>query len=170
VSAGRTPHPAISLVAAVADGGVIGESGSLPWRMPADLAHFKGLTMGHTLLVGRKTFQSIGRALPGRRTIVLTHEPGWHAAGCTVAGSLEEALAAAGSAETFVIGGASVYAQFLPFASRLFITRIEAVVAGDTFFPPIDGGEWQLAERKRGVVDAANPLPHEFQLWQRRPS
>jgi dihydrofolate reductase len=167
MNAAGSPHPLISLVAAVADGGVIGDRGGLPWRLPADLAHFRALTMGHGLVVGRKTFQSIGRALPGRRTIVLTREPGFRAPGCTVAGSLEAAIAACGDREIFVIGGASIYSQFLPLASRLFITRIAATVAGDAFFPAIDPSVWRLVEQAPGTVDAANPLPHEFQLWQR---
>jgi dihydrofolate reductase len=167
VNAAGSPHPVISLVAAVADGGVIGDRGGLPWRLPADLAHFRVLTMGHTLVVGRKTFQSIGRALPGRRTIVLTREPGFRAPGCTVAGSLDEAITACGGGEIFVIGGASIYSQFLPLASRLFITRIAATVAGDAFFPAIDPAVWRLVEQVPGIVDAANPLPHEFQIWRR---
>ena len=167
----------ISLVAAVADGGVIGNGGSLPWRLPADLAHFRALTMGHTLIAGRKTFQSIGRPLDGRRMIVMSRDPAFRSAlrgaqaasVCIPASSAEEALELAGSDECFVIGGASVYARFLPLASFLFITRIHAPVKGDAFFPPIEEREWILAGQRPGVVDAANPLPHEFLTYERRP-
>ncbi len=158
----------LSLVAAVADGGVIGSRGRLPWRLPADLARFKRLTMGHAVVVGRRTFQSIGRPLPGRRMIVLSRDPGFRAPGCTVVSSVEEALAEAGSGECFVIGGAAVYALFLPLASKLHITRVHAVVPGDALFPALDAREWELTGSTAGVVDADNPLPHEFETWRRR--
>jgi dihydrofolate reductase len=158
----------ISLVAAVGDGGVIGDRGRLPWRLPADLARFKALTMGHAVVEGRKTFQSIGRPLPGRRTIVLSRDPGFRAPGCTVVSSVEEALAAAGSGECFVIGGAAVYALFIPLASTLHITRVHAAVPGDAFFPPVDAREWEMAECRPGVVDADNQVAHEFETWRRK--
>jgi dihydrofolate reductase len=173
VNAGRAPTPAVVLVAAVADGGVIGNRGSLPWRLPADMARFKALTMGHAVIVGRKTFQSIGLPLPGlplpgRRVIVLTRDPAFRAPGCRTASTVEEALAAVDGDECFVIGGASVYAQFLPLASLLHITRIRAAFAGDAFFPRVDAGEWELVEQRPGIVDRENPLPHEFLTWHRR--
>lgn len=155
-------------MAAVAAGGVIGRDGGLPWRLPADLAHFRKLTMGHTLILGRKTFDSLGRALPGRRMIVLSRGPASRAGGCETAASLEEALRRAGAGEVFVIGGASIYAQALPLASRMYLTRIDAAVEGDSFFPVFDEREWQLIETRPGLTDAANPLPHEFQVWERR--
>jgi dihydrofolate reductase len=166
----------ISLVAAVAANRAIGNRWTLPWRLPADLARFKRLTTGHAVLMGRKTFQTIGGALPARRNIVLSRDPGFAAAGCTVAHSVEEALAAAGAArgavgkaadELFVIGGASVYELFLPIADRLYLTRIEVDAPGDAFFPPIDEGIWRIAESVPGKVDAENPLPHTYLVYER---
>jgi dihydrofolate reductase len=162
--------PVISIVAAVAGNGAIGYRGALPWRLPADLAHFKRITTGHAVLMGRKTFQSIGRPLPDRRNIVLTRDPGFQAQGCRVARSVEQALVAAGGGKLFAIGGASVYELFLPLASRLYITRIAAEVPGDAFFPAIDESEWRVIERAPGTVDAANPLPHEFLVYERASS
>jgi dihydrofolate reductase len=155
----------ISLVAAVAANRVIGNQGRVPWRLPADLARFKRLTTGHAVLMGRKTFQSIGGALPARRNIVLSRDPGFSAAGCEVARSVEDALAAAG--ELFVIGGASIYELFLPLAGRLYITRIEVDVPGDALFPPLDEKAWRIVESTHGVVDADNPLPHAFLVYER---
>lgn len=163
----------ISLVAAVAANRVIGNQGRLPWRLPADLARFKRLTTGHIVLMGRKTFQSIGGALPGRRNIVLSRDLGFTAAGCEVAHSVEEALTASGAPagegeELFVIGGASVYELFLLLADRLYLTRIEVDAPGDVFFPPVDEKEWRIAESTLGVVDQDNPLPHTFLVYERR--
>ncbi len=160
----------ISIVAAVARNGTIGNRGSIPWRLPADLAHFRRITTGHALLMGRKTFQSIGRPLPGRRNIVLTRDPGFQAPGCQVVHSVEQALAAAAGGELFVIGGASIYEIFLPLAGRLFITRIAAEVPGDALLPAIDEQAWRLVKRTSGTVDAANPLPHEFLVYERASS
>lgn len=165
-------EPVISLVAAVAANRVIGDRGRLPWRLPADLERFRRLTTGHAVLMGRKTFQSIGGALPARRNIVLSRDPGFSASGCLTAHSVGEALAACdasvdGGWELFVIGGASVYELFLPLAGRLFLTRIEVDVPGDAFFPAIDAIAWRIAERTPGTVDAANPLPHAFLVYER---
>jgi len=160
----------ISIVAAVARNAAIGNRGALHWRLPADLARFRRLTDGHAVLMGRKTFQSIGRPLPGRSNIVLTKDPAFQAPGCLVARSVEQALAAAGEGKLFVIGGASVYELFLPLASRLYITRIAVEVPGDAFFPAVDEKEWHLIERTPGTVDAGNPLPHEFLVYERASS
>ncbi|MCX7039949.1 MAG: dihydrofolate reductase [Spirochaetes bacterium] len=163
----------ISLVAAVAAHRVIGNQGRLPWRLPADLARFKRLTTGHAVLMGRKTFQSIGRPLPGRRNIVLSRDPDFSAAGCQIARSVGDSLTASGlsvdgGGELFVIGGASTYELFLPLADRLYVTRIAAEVPGDAFFPALDEKAWQLVEKTPGTVDAANPLPHEFLVYERK--
>lgn len=158
----------IVLIAAVARNGVIGRGGRLPWRMPADLARFKRLTLGHTVLMGRRTWESLGRPLPGRRNVVLTHDERWTAPGCEVVHSVEEGLAVAdGGDELFVIGGASVYAAFLPFADRLILTHIDADVTGDAVFPAIDPRDWRLVEETPGSVDPANPLPHRFVVYAR---
>lgn len=129
----------VTLIAAVARNGVIGAEGDIPWRVPGELAVFRETTMGHTLLMGRATFASIGRPLPGRRSIVLTRDPQWHHPGVESAHTFAEALALAGVAdEVFVAGGGQVYAEALPFAHRLLITEIDAEPEGDTHFPDWD--------------------------------
>lgn len=141
----------ISLIAAVSENGVIGKDGGIPWRLPADLKLFKRLTMGHHLVVGRKTFASIGKALPGRKMIVLTRQKDYQPEGCQppacrVAHSLSEAIEiarTAGEDEIFIAGGAAVYAQSLPLADRLYLSQVHAEVEGDTFFPPFDPDNWQ---------------------------
>ena len=158
----------IVLIAAVARNGVIGRGGRLPWRMPADLARFKRLTLGHTVLMGRRTWESLGRPLRGRRNVVLTRDASFAEPGCEVVHSVEEGRALAdGGDELFVIGGASVYAAFLPFADRLLVTHIDADVPGDAVFPAIDPRAWRLVEETPGSVDAANPLPHRFVEYER---
>jgi dihydrofolate reductase len=137
----------ISIIAAVADNGVIGAGNALPWRLPEDLKRFKALTMGHTLVMGRKTFDSIGRALPGRTTIVVTRDRAWHREGVIVAHDLEEALSRA-SGEIFIAGGGEIYAQTLARAERLYITHVHRAVEGDTHFPAIDPARWQPTERE----------------------
>jgi dihydrofolate reductase len=158
----------VSLVAAVAANRVIGRGGALPWRLPADLAHFKTLTMGHPVLMGRKTYESIGAPLPGRRNIVLTRDRGFLAPGCRIVHSLEEARETAGDAELFVIGGAAVYSLCLPRADRLHITHIDAEPSGDAFFPVIDAEAWIAASARPGELDAENTLPHRFVVYERR--
>lgn len=140
----------IVLVAAVARNGVIGHDGDLPWHLPEDLAHFKRLTMGHTLVMGRKTFESIGRALPGRTTVVVTRQPDWPAPdGVVVAGSIEEALgvAAARDTDAMVVGGADVYRQALDLADVMEITEVDAEPEGDTRFPLVDWSVWDEVAR-----------------------
>jgi len=133
----------ITLIAAVARNGVIGLDGAMPWHLPDELAHFKATTMGHALIMGRTTFESIGRALPGRRTIVVTRDPSWHHAGVEAAHSFPDAVSLAGPAdEVFVAGGAQVYAEALPYAHRLLITEVDAEPEGDTWFPTWPRGEW----------------------------
>ena len=136
----------ISIIVAASSNNVIGADGRLPWRLPEDLRHFKAVTMGKPLVMGRATFESIGRALPGRRNIVITRQRGFVAEGCTVAGSPREALAAAGdAAEVMVIGGGEIYREFLPRADRIYLTRVQAEVDGDTTFPELDMTEWHVA-------------------------
>ena len=139
----------ISLIAAVARNGVIGREGGMPWHLPDELRHFKATTMGHTLVMGRKTFDSIGRALPGRRTVVVTRDPSWQHAGVEAAHSFAEAIALAGPAdEVFVAGGAQVYAEALPWAHRLVLTEVDAEPEGDTWFPEWRRDEWREVSRE----------------------
>ncbi len=139
----------ISLIAAVASNGVIGRAGALPWHLPVDLGRFRELTTGHTVIMGRKTFQSIGRPLPERVTIVLTRRGEFEAAGVAVAGSLQEALAAAaGESEVFVCGGGEVYRQALPLADRIYLTLLDRPFDGDTLFPEIPPGRFEEVSRE----------------------
>lgn len=137
------------IVAAVGRNGVIGVDGSLPWRIPEDLARFKALTMGNVLIMGRATFDSIGRPLPGRKTIVLTRNRQWTAEGVGVAHSLGEALnrAEAAGLDAYVVGGAAVYAVALEVADRLEITEVDAAPDGDTYFPDVDWSRWREVSR-----------------------
>lgn len=131
-------RPKISLIAAMAENRVIGSGGKIPWYIPADLRRFRELTMGHPLVVGRKTFESIGSALPGRRIIVVTRRLHFRPEGCLVAGDLEEALSMASDAdEIFIGGGGTLYRQAMPLADRIFLTTIRGVYEGDAFFPEV---------------------------------
>jgi dihydrofolate reductase len=153
----------VVLIAAVAENGVIGNDGDIPWRLPADFAHFRATTVGHTLVMGRATYDSIGRPLPGRTTIVLTRDPSWSAEGVTVAASLEEALAVAADlpGDVFVAGGAQVYAAALPLADAQVLSEVHLSPEGDTFYPDVDLEAWQEVDRVRG---------EEFDVvtWERR--
>jgi dihydrofolate reductase len=140
----------LTLIVAIDESGGIGRDNALPWRLPEDLAHFKRTTTGHPIIMGRKTFDSIGRPLPNRRNIVITRNPRWRHEGVETAASLDAALALAGTAgEVFVIGGASIYAEALPRADRLIVTEIGKRFECDTFFPPIDRAAWQETARER---------------------
>jgi dihydrofolate reductase len=139
----------ITVLAAVGANLVIGRAGDMPWHLPPDLAHFKATTMGHTMVMGRKTYDSIGRALPGRRTVVITRQQGWHAPGVEVAHSLAEALALAGPTEVFVVGGSEVYRQAMPFADQMMLTEIEQSPQGDIFFPTFEPDHWHEIARER---------------------
>ena len=162
------PKPILTLVAAVARNGVIGIDNRLPWHLPADLRHFKALTMGNTVIMGRKTWESLPtnfRPLPGRRNVVVTRNAGYQAAGAEVATSLPAAIAAAGKGEAFVIGGAELYAAALPLADRLQLTEIDAAFEGDTHFPAIDPHRWREAARESHRDDAG--LAYAFVTYQR---
>jgi dihydrofolate reductase len=156
----------VTLVAAVADNGVIGNDGDIPWRIPADFAHFKALTLGHVLVMGRGTYESIGRPLPGRTTIVLTQNPEWRAEGVLVAANLEEALTRAATLgeEVFVVGGASVYAEALGRADVQVLTEVHLSPHGDTHYPDFDRARW-IETRREPHLEA--DIPHEF-VWLAR--
>lgn len=162
----------LSCIAAVAENGVIGNRGALPWHAPADLRYFKKTTWGHHLIMGRTTYETVGRALPGRTTIVLTSRPDFRAAdGIVVAHSLEEALErCAGEEEVFVVGGAVVYRDALPHANRLYLTRVHAHFEGDTFFPEFDAASWRVVSEKERDPDERNPVRLTFQILERTPA
>jgi dihydrofolate reductase len=139
----------VSLIAAVARNGVIGSAQEMPWYIPEDFAFFKRTTMGHPLVMGRRTFDSIGRVLPGRRTIVITRQAGWSHAGVETAHSLPDALSLAGPAdEVFVAGGGEVYAEAMPYAHRLLVTEVHDDPEGDVHFPTIDPDAWHETSRE----------------------
>lgn len=161
----------ISMIAAMAHDRVIGKDNQMPWHLPADLAHFKRVTLGKPVLMGRKTFESIGRPLPGRRNLVISRNPGYQAEGIEVVGSVEAALALlAGSSveELMVIGGGHLYAEMLPSADCLYLTQIDLAAEGDTRFPAFDDGQWQRIECESHPADEKNPHPYSFETWQRR--
>jgi dihydrofolate reductase len=161
----------ITVIVAMARNRVIGRDGGLPWRLPADLARFKRLTMGHTLLMGQRTYDSIGRPLPGRRTVVMSLEDDFAPAGVTVARSLESALAAVASDDqVFVAGGGEIYRLLLPHADAVLLTLVEHDVEGDTTFPELDPETWELVEDRPRAADERNPHAMRFQRYERRGS
>ncbi len=155
----RAHRPRITLIAAVAENGVIGVDGRLPWHLPADLKRFKALTWGRPIVMGRRTFESIGRPLPGRRNIVLTRDRGWRApAKVVVAHDPDEALRLAGAAaEVMVIGGAEIYRLFLPRADRLELTEVDLAPRGDARFPAFDRSEWRETAREEHAGEEGRP-------------
>jgi dihydrofolate reductase len=160
--------PTISLVVAMARNGVIGRDNGLPWgRLPEDLKHFKAVTLGKPVLMGRKTFESIGKPLPGRTNFVLTRDRGWKAEGVIAVHSLDEALT---GDHVSGIGGAEIYRLLLPLANRIHLTRIDADVPGDTVFPPIDYSEWIETESRAFTADERNPYNMTFVTLERVPA
>ena len=158
-----------SLVVAVARNGVIGRDNQLPWRLPNEIAYFKLVTMGHAVVMGRRTWESIGKPLPGRRNIVVTHKRDYQASGCTVVHSLDQAWEAArGADEVCVIGGTTLFEESLAVADRIHYTEVEADVEGDTFFPPFDRGEWTEVEVTRHPSDERHAYPFRVLILDRR--
>lgn len=158
----------LSAIVAMASNRVIGVNNTLPWRLPADLKRFKQLTMGHTLVMGRKTYESIGRPLPGRTMVVVTRQRDYAPEGVKVAHTVDEALALAqADSEVFIAGGADLYAQTLDRLDRLYLTRIEREFPGDTFFPEVDFSGWKLIEQERHPAASAEDLPYAFLTYER---
>jgi dihydrofolate reductase len=150
----------VALVVAMARNRVIGRDNALPWRLPADMAHFRKVTMGRPIVMGRKTFESIGKALPGRTNIVITHNRAFAAPGCVVVGSLDEAWQAAGDVEeACVIGGTTLFRETLPLADVIHLTEVDSDIEGDTFFPEFDRGEWREEEIARLPADERHAYP-----------
>lgn len=159
-------HTRLSLIVAFAKNQVIGINNTLPWHLPEDLKRFKALTMGHHIIMGRKTYESLGRLLPGRTTIIVTRNKEFKVEGALIAHSLQAALVlAAGDAEPFVIGGAELYKDGLKLATKLYITEVHAEFAGDAFFPEIDLSHWNLSEKKDHV--AASGLEYSDLIYSR---
>ena len=159
----------ISFVVAMGKNKVIGKNNSLPWTMPADMKHFKDLTSGKPVIMGRKTFESIGKPLPKRINIIITRDKDYDAQNCTVVHSIDEALEAAKNAtEVMVIGGAQIYKEFLPKANRMYLTIIDADFQGDTYFPKYDVTEWEETAYEEHEKDTENPYDYTFITLERK--
>ncbi|MFO7541656.1 MAG: dihydrofolate reductase [Thiobacillus sp.] len=162
-----TKKPRVSVIAALAKNRVIGIENRLPWRLPEDLAHFKALTLGHPILMGRKTFESLGRPLPGRTNIVITRNADYRPDGCQVAASIPAALALCGEAdEVFFIGGAELYAQVIPLADRLYLTEVEIEVQGDAWFPDYDRSAFREISRESHLGEKGDALVFDFVVYE----
>ena len=160
----------VSLIAALDEKGGIGYRGGLSWRLSTDLRRFKQLTMGHHILMGRKTYESIGKPLPGRITVVITRNPKFAAPGCLTAASLEEALSIAesqGDEEAFVIGGGEIFTQALSMADRIYLTRVHSITDADTYFPDFRMEEWSVEESSFHEADEVNEFPSTYMLLVR---
>lgn len=160
----------ISLIVAMDQNRVIGNNNKLPWHLPADLQYFKKVTMGHPIVMGRKTFESIGRVLPGRENVIVTRNQDFKAEGCVVLYDIAEIKTFADNRdeEVFVIGGAEIFKEILPSADRLYITEIHESFEGDTFFPVIDENEWDKISSNPGSIDEKNRYAHDFIILQKK--
>lgn len=159
----------ISAIVAVSENNVIGRDGHLPWHLSADLKRFKAITTGHSIILGRKNYDDIGRPLPNRTNYVLTRNPSFEAAGCIVCGSLGQAFdgaCQAGETECFIIGGAAIYREAMPLVKKLYVTRVLANVEGDVFFPEWGEG-WRKVSEESFPADEKNDYPTAFEIWER---
>jgi dihydrofolate reductase len=161
----------LSIIVAISENNVIGRDGKLPWHLSGDLRRFKRLTTGRAIIMGRRTWESIGRPLPGRASIVISRQPGWDADGAIVAPDLDAAIASACQYslenEVFIVGGAAIYGLALLRAERLYLTRVHAIVEGNVEFPTVDWSQWQLIAESRHPADERNEFAHTFQEWHR---
>ena len=158
----------ISLIVAASTNNAIGVRGDLPWRLSSDLKRFKALTMGKPIVMGRLTYESIGRPLPGRQNVVITHQRGFEADGCDVVRSIDEAIrVTAAAAEIMIIGGGEIYRQFLPRAERIYLTRVQADIDGDAFFPELAADEWHETSSEYHPADESNEFDIAFTTLDR---
>jgi len=161
-------NPRISVIAALARNRVIGIENRLPWKLPEDLAHFKALTLGHPIIMGRKTFESLGRPLPGRTNIVITRNPDYAPTGCLIAASIADAVALCGDVpEVFFIGGAELYRQVLPLADRLYLTEVQIDAEGDAWFPEYDRSDFREVSRLANRGEKGDRLEFDFVVYER---
>ena len=158
----------ISIIVAADEKGAIGFKGKIPWHLPADFKQFKERTMGHCMIVGQRTFESIGKPLPGRTTIIITDDPNYRVDGCRVAHSFEEAVRLADGDEVFVIGGGQIYKLALPAARTIYLTRVHGAFEGDVFFPDINEDEWDLVSSEFHAKDEKNPIDFTYLIYRRR--
>ena len=163
------PDKTLTLIAAIGRNGALGHEGAMPWHLPRELQHFKSVTMGKALLMGRRTHESIGRALPGRQNIVITRNAGYVAEGCDVAQSLREAIEIAASTELMIIGGGELYRQTIDQADRMILTTVDCEPEADTWFPQWDPQEWTVVSRRQELPDEKNPLAYEVAEYRRKP-
>lgn len=159
----------ISFIVAMDENQLIGKNNELPWHLPADLAYFKRVTMGHPIIMGRKTHESIGRALPGRENIILTRNKNYTSDSCTVLHTLDDiiSLGQIKEEELFVIGGAEIFKELLPITDRLYMTHIYHEFEGDTFFPKINWEEWKIINREDGITNEKNPYRYEYVVYEK---
>lgn len=165
----KNQQPRVSAILAMDQNQLIGSAGSLPWHLPADLQHFKKITLNHPIIMGRKTYLSIGKPLPQRCNIIITHDTTFKADGCLIAHSPEEALAIAASlnqGDTFVIGGAEIYKAFMPFITRLYITEIAHAFSGDTYFDSWHKEKWREIDRCEHLPDEKNSYAYAFLTYE----
>ena len=161
----------VSLIVAASENNSIGKNNQLLWHLPNDLKFFKNTTWGMPVIMGRKTFESVNKPLPGRINIVITRQPGWNAEGVIVSTDMNDALKKAAETnckETFIIGGGEIYQQGFEFADKIYITRVHAVLDGDTFFPSIDENKWQLTSSQDFVADDKHKFAYSFQTWVKK--
>lgn len=162
----------LSIIVAFDRNRTIGKDNQLPWHLPRDLANFKKVTMGHPIVMGRKTYESIGRPLPGRENIILTRNRSYEADGCKIIHTIDDLrqIKQQYNDELFILGGAEIFKEVLPEVDRLYVTYIDAEFVGDTFFPEVDLNEWKEISREKGIKDENNPYDYEFIVYERRQS
>ncbi len=163
----------ISLIVAAAENNAIGKNNQLLWHLPNDLKFFKNTTWGMPVIMGRKTFESVNKPLPGRFNIVITRQQGWNAEGVIVATDLNDAVKKAGESnckETFIIGGGEIYKEGFEIADKIYLTRVHANIDGDTFFPVINEDKWRLTSSQDFTTDEKHAFAYSFQVWERRNS
>jgi len=158
----------IAIIAAMDENRLIGANNDLPWHLPADLQRVKQLTTGNTIILGRKNYESIGRALPNRQNIVISRNPAYAADGCDVVTSIEDALKTATGENVFIFGGARIYEQMFEYADKMFLTLIHHRFEGDTYFPDFDPDDWKEIERQDFEADDRNPYPYSFVVFERK--
>ena len=155
------------MIVAAADNGVIGKDGDMPWRLSADLKNFKAITSGHTIIMGRKTWDSIERLLPGRTTVIVTRQEEFYVDGAIIVGGIDAAIAATSDPSPFIVGGAEIYRLALPKVTRIFLTRVHAEIEGDTLMPEIDFSQWEKVESLRHHADEKNSHDYSFEVYER---
>jgi dihydrofolate reductase len=157
----------VSMIVAASENGVIGKDGDMPWRLSADLKNFKAITLGHTIIMGRKTWDSIQRLLPGRQTVIVTRQKDFKVDGAIVVGNLEEALAATEDESPFVVGGAEIYRLALPHVTKIYLTRVHAEIDGDTWMPEVDFSKWNKLESVSHSSDEKNSHDYSFEIYKK---